>query len=59
METPQPDRRRPLSRLPTSTPSPADADRVRAWLKLRDETAELHARLVYLKLLLTLGVRRG
>ena len=30
---------------------------VRAWLKLRRELLELHARLEYLKLMLNLGVR--
>ena len=35
-----------------------DEERVRAWLKLRHEMAELHARLEYLKLMLTLGVQR-
>lgn len=29
-----------------------------AWLRLRHELAELHARLEYLKLMLTLGVLR-
>jgi hypothetical protein len=49
---------RPTGRAPH--PSDAGDDvQVIAWLKLRHEMAELHARLVYLKLLLTLGVRRG
>jgi hypothetical protein len=53
MDTP-----RPVNPAPIQSGSGDDAQ-VRAWLKLREEMAELHARLVYLKLLLTLGVRRG
>lgn len=53
MDTP-----RPLDPSPRHSTA-ADEARMVAWLKLRDETAELHAKLVYLKLLLTLGVRRG
>jgi hypothetical protein len=34
-----------------------DHAEVRAWLRLKRETAELHAKLEYLKLMLTLGVR--
>ena len=49
--------------IPTPTPRPpaprADPDdpRVRLWLALRHELAELHARLEYLKLMASLGVR--
>jgi len=53
MDTP-----RPANPAPLQSDSGDDAQ-VLAWLKLRQEMAELHARLVYLKLLLTLGVRRG
>lgn len=50
----------------TPTPRPsvppqitgADDARVRAWLRLRSELAELNARLEYLRLMLKLGVRR-
>lgn len=53
MDTPRPTQ-------PASTHiNSADDAQMLAWLKLRHEMAELHARLVYLKLLLTLGVRRG
>jgi len=53
MDTP-----RPAHPVPMQSKTSDDAQ-VLAWLKLRQEMAELHARLVYLKLLLTLGVRRG
>jgi len=36
----------------------ADDAQVRAWLKLRVELAELNARLEYLRLIMSLGVRR-
>jgi len=52
MDTPSP---RPSS-LPLR--GAEDEERIRAWLKLRHEMAELHARLEYLKLMLTLGVQR-
>jgi len=50
----------------TNPPSPSsqplrasvDDEKIRAWLKLRHEMAQLHARLEYLKLMLTLGVQR-
>jgi hypothetical protein len=55
MDTP-----RPANPTPNPNPSSiADDAQVRAWLKLREETAELHARLVYLKLMLAMGVRRA
>ena len=41
-----------------SQPNATDGAQVRAWLRLQREMAELHARLEYLKLMLTLGVRR-
>lgn len=51
MDTPRPAN-------PAPNPSNiADDAQVRAWLKLREEMAELHARLVYLKLMLAMGVR--
>jgi hypothetical protein len=46
---------------PESTPSSravADELQVRNWLRLRRELAELHARLEYLKLMVSLGVSR-
>ena len=53
---------------PMDTPAPrpssqplrgaVDEEKIRAWLKLRHEMAELHARLEYLKLMLTIGVQR-
>ena len=56
MDTPRP--ANPAN--PASNPSNmADDAQVRAWLKLREEMAELHARLVYLKLMLAMGVRRA
>lgn len=53
MNTPTP---RPSE--PPQRPLPADDVQMRSWLKLRVELAELNARLEYLRLLLTLGVRR-
>lgn len=53
--------------MSTPTPRPAgqpinglgdDDEQIRAWLRLKNEMSELHARLEYLKLMLTLGVRR-
>ena len=35
-----------------------DEAQVRAWLRLRNELAELNARLHYLRLIVRLGVRR-
>ena len=46
---------------PEFTPSSratAEELQARNWLRLRRELAELHARLEYLKLMLTLGVSR-
>lgn len=37
----------------------AEEAQIRAWLRLRRELAELHARLEYLKLMLSLGVRQA
>jgi|SoimicMinimDraft_4_1059732.scaffolds.fasta_scaffold206810_1 hypothetical protein len=58
----------PLARRIMDTPSPhpsepshrrvADDAQVRSWLKLREELAELNARLEYLRLIVSLGVRR-
>jgi hypothetical protein len=53
MDTP-----RRTNRVPLPSSMAEDAQ-VLAWLKLRQEMAELHARLVYLKLMLALGVRRA
>jgi len=57
-----------LARCAMNTPAPhpsepshrrvADDAQVRAWLKLRVELAELNARLEYLRLMMSLGVRR-
>ncbi len=49
---------------PSNSPDPSAHTRaveaqVRAWLKLKAEVAELHARLEYLKLMLNLGVGRS
>ena len=46
---------------PSQQPNPApitliDDEQVRRWLKLRRELTELHARLEYLKLMVSLGV---
>lgn len=48
---------------PQQPPSPspqraADDLQVRNWLRLRRELAELHARLEYLKLMVSLGVAK-
>ena len=48
----------PPSPQPSSPRSAVDEAQIRNWLKLRDEVAELHARLEYLKLIVTLGVGR-
>ncbi len=56
MNTPPPS---PANRPEPSQRSPADEAQVRAWLKLKGEVAELHARLEYLKLMLSLGVGRS
>jgi len=38
--------------------SAADEAQARSWLRLRQELAELNARLEYLRLIVSLGVRR-
>ena len=56
----------PLRAMNTPPPHPsepphrrmADDAQVRSWLKLRQELAELNARLEYLRLIVSLGVRR-
>lgn len=50
----------PSRRPQPATPSQRAADelQIRNWLRLRRELAELHARLEYLKLMLSLGVSR-
>jgi hypothetical protein len=52
MNTPQPN--------PSQPPQRREADDVqmRSWLRLRGELAELNARLEYLRLIVSLGVRR-
>ncbi len=47
---------RPTPR-PNASRVSADDLQLRQWLALRRELAELHARLEYLKLMLSLGVR--
>ena len=49
----------PLPPSPPALPpgSPADDARMRAWLTLRNELAEMHARLEYLRLMLRLRRR--
>lgn len=42
----------------TSPPSAVDELQIRNWLRLRRELAELHARLEYLKLMVSLGVSK-
>jgi hypothetical protein len=54
MHNPSPNQ--PSSSPSAAQPSEADVAKVRAWLKLRQEMAELHAQLEYLKLMMTLGV---
>jgi hypothetical protein len=46
---------RPDAPLPMNA---VDETKVRAWLRLREELAELHARLEYMKLLISLGVTK-
>ena len=50
----------PAPHQPSSQPpvTPVDEEQVRRWLKLRRELTELHARLEYLKLMVSLGVTR-
>ena len=50
MNTPPPN---PPASLPGN---PADETRLRAWLMLRDDLAEMHARLEYLRLMVSLRV---
>ena len=52
MNTPQPN--------PSEHPQRREVDDVqmRSWLRLRGELAELNARLEYLRLIVSLGVRR-
>ena len=52
MNTPTPRPSEPPQRRET------DDAQVRSWLKLRAELAELNARLEYLRLIMSLGVRR-
>lgn len=52
MDTPSPHPSEPSHRRV------ADEAQVRSWLKLREELAELNARLEYLRLIVSLGVRR-
>lgn len=46
----------PRPALPQTPRSSVEDEQVRRWLKLRRELTELHARLEYLKLMMTLGV---
>jgi len=50
---------RSLSPSPSTAPRSTDESQIRAWLKLRRELAELHAQLVYLNLIMSLGVRQS
>lgn len=43
---------------PPIDPTTAQVLQLRNWIKLRDEMAELHARLEYLKLMLNLRIAR-
>jgi len=56
MDTPAPGAPHPHPAIP---PAFAAESQIRAWLTLRRELSELHAQLEYLKLLVTLGVRRS
>ena len=56
MNTPAP---QPSNSPDPSARTPAIEAQVRAWLKLKGEVAELHARLEYIKLMLSLGVRQS
>lgn len=50
MDTPSPNHRP----VPFRSPDPSDAQML-AWLRLRQEMIELHARLEYVKLMLKIG----
>lgn len=39
------------------TPTPVSDAQIRSWLQLRRELAELHARLEYVKLMVSVGVK--
>jgi len=49
----------PPPKQPSPSPRSTDESQIRAWLKLRRELAELHAQLVYLNLIMSLGVRQS
>jgi len=53
MNTPSPS---PPSRPQPALPGEVDVSKVRKWLELKHEMAELHAKLEYLKLMMSLGV---
>ena len=53
MNTPPPSRPAPSQR------GAADDSQIRAWLRLRQELAELHAQLEYVRLIVSLGVRQA
>ena len=55
MSTPPPSPPRPNRPVPFIPPAPNDAQMI-AWLRLRQEMIELHARLEYIKLMLKIGV---
>ena len=55
MNTPSP---RPTPSAQPAPRSAVDDAQVRRWLQLRRELAEVHAKLEYLKLMLSLGVSR-
>lgn len=50
--SPRPDSAQPVPRIS------ADELQIRNWLRLRRELAELHARLEYLKLMVSLGAAK-
>jgi hypothetical protein len=53
MNTPSPSQ---PSRPQPALPGEVDVSKVRKWLELKHEMAELHAKLEYLKLMMSLGV---
>ena len=52
MNTPPSDR---PDNLPGPQPTEVNDEQVLAWIRLREEMSELHARLEYIKLMLKLG----
>jgi hypothetical protein len=56
MDTPAPGASNPNPAAPSGLQAESQ---IRAWLRLRRELSELHAQLEYLRLMVSLGVRRS